>query len=98
MCLSSGFQSSAFAQVCRMNKSLYRLRQLFGVGFQNSPLLFLSVGLYNDDLLISSNNAIPIAKFKSYLHSCFHTKGLGPLKYLLGIEIANSKEDIYLSQ
>lgn len=60
--------------------------------------IFLCILIYVDDLWISGNNDASVTKFRSYLHSYFHMKDLGLLKYFLGIEIAHSKEGIYLSQ
>ncbi|WMV52865.1 hypothetical protein MTR67_046250 [Solanum verrucosum] len=34
---------------------------------------------------------------KSFLHTRFHTKDLGQLKYLLGVEVNRSKKGIFLS-
>ena len=39
-----------------------------------------------------------ISSLKSFLHSQFHTKDLGMLKYFLGIEVMRSKRGIFLSQ
>ncbi|GJU60033.1 retrovirus-related pol polyprotein from transposon RE2 [Tanacetum coccineum] len=39
-----------------------------------------------------------IKEFKAYLSECFHMKDLGSLRYFLGLEIARSKEGIYLYQ
>lgn len=41
--------------------------------------IFFYILIYVDDLLITSNNAVSTAKFKSYLYSCFHMKDLGSL-------------------
>ena len=58
----------------------------------------LYVLIYVDDLLIGGNDSDEIKKFKGYLSQCFHMKDLGPLKYILGIEVARSDAGIYLSQ
>ena len=42
---------------------------------------FLIVLIYVDDLIIAGNNPSRCAAFKSYLHTCFRIKDLGPLKY-----------------
>lgn len=54
--------------------------------------------MHVDDLLITGNSSSSFAIFKTYLHSCFHMKDLGPLKYILGIEIAYSSLGIYFCQ
>lgn len=58
--------------------------------------VFLCVLVYVDDLMITGNNLESLRKFKSHLSSCFHTKDLGPLKYFLGIEVAQNNQGIYL--
>lgn len=76
-------------------------------GFRQSPvdhLLFayrkdgihLYVLVYVDDLVIVGDHAPTIASFKTYLHSCFHMKYLGTLRYFLGIEIARNPEGLFL--
>ena len=39
-----------------------------------------------------------ISSLKSFLHSQFHIKDLGMLKYFLGIEVMRGKRGIFLSQ
>lgn len=45
--------------------------------------VILHVLVYVDDLIISGPDPATIARFKAYLHSCFHMKDLGTLKYFL---------------
>lgn len=59
---------------------------------------FLVVLVYVDDLLISGNDHTAILAFKTYLHTCFHMKDLGTLKYFLGVEVARSPTGIFLCQ
>ncbi|CAH9146720.1 unnamed protein product [Cuscuta epithymum] len=63
---------------------------------QGSAQLFILI--YVDDLIIAGNDSSAIARFKSYLHNCFHMKDLGFLKYFLGIEVARSADGIFLCQ
>ncbi|CAH9097621.1 unnamed protein product [Cuscuta epithymum] len=63
---------------------------------QGSAQLFILI--YVDDLIIVGNDSSAIARFKSYLHNCFHMKDLGFLKYFLGIEVARSADGIFLCQ
>ena len=39
-----------------------------------------------------------IVAIKKFLHSQFHRKDLGDLKYFLGIEVSSSKNGIFISQ
>ncbi|WVZ20882.1 hypothetical protein V8G54_008204 [Vigna mungo] len=54
--------------------------------------------VYVDDLIISGDDSEAIRQFKLYLHTCFHMKDLGRLKYFLGVEVARSPTRIYLCQ
>ena len=54
--------------------------------------------MYLDDIVITVSDSKDILSLKSFLHSHFHTKNLGMLKYLLGVEILRSKQGILLSQ
>lgn len=60
--------------------------------------LHIVVLVYVDDLIISGNDHDAIAKFKNYLHTCFHMKDLGKLKYFLGVEVSQSSTGIFLCQ
>ncbi|XP_072062294.1 uncharacterized mitochondrial protein AtMg00810-like [Arachis hypogaea] len=46
----------------------------------------------------SGNNGAAIQRFKEYLHTCFHMKDFGRLKYFLGVEVARSPTEIFLCQ
>ena len=50
-----------------------------------------------DDIVITESDSKGILSLKSFLHSQFHTKDLGMLKYLLGVEVMRSKHGILLS-
>lgn len=54
--------------------------------------------LYVDDLIVTSNNPLAIAQFKTYLGWYFHMKDLSFLKYFLGIEMARILSRLYLTQ
>ena len=54
--------------------------------------------VYVDDLVLTGNNNELCALFKAYLHKCFRIKDLGPLKYFLGIKVAQSEKGLFLCQ
>ena len=53
--------------------------------------------VYVDDIIITGDDKQGINDLKRYLQNSFRTKDLGKLRYLLGIEVARSKEGISLS-
>ncbi|XP_052117556.1 uncharacterized mitochondrial protein AtMg00810-like [Arachis duranensis] len=53
---------------------------------------------YVDDIVLTGNSISELAAIKSILHQHFQIKDLGPLKYFLGIEVAQSEKGICLSQ
>ena len=59
---------------------------------------FTALLIYVDDILITGNDPVSIAAIKKFLHSQFHLKDLGDLKYFLGIEVSSSKNGIFISQ
>ena len=54
--------------------------------------------MYVDDIIITSDDKKGIDDLKRYFQNSFRTKDLGKLCYFLGIEVAQSKEGIILSQ
>ena len=54
--------------------------------------------MYVDDIIITGDDLAGISSPKSFLHSRFHIKDLGMLKYFLGVEVMRSKRGIFLSQ
>ena len=54
--------------------------------------------IYVDDIVITGNDCAGISSLKLFMHSKFHTKDLGELKYFLGVEVSRSKRGIFLSQ
>jgi len=53
---------------------------------------------YVDDIVITGNDTIGISQLKEHLCRHFQTKDLGSLKYFLGIEVAQSKDGVVISQ
>ena len=54
--------------------------------------------VYVDDIVITGSDKLGIDKLKVFLQNHFQTKGLGTLKYFLGIEVARSKQGVNLCQ
>ena len=54
--------------------------------------------VYVDDIVVTGSDKEGMSKLKECLLSEFKIKDLGRLKYFLGIEVAHSKEGIFISQ
>jgi len=54
--------------------------------------------MYVNDIVITGNNVSRISQLKEHLCNNFQTKDLVSLKYFLGIEVVQSKEDVVFSQ
>jgi len=62
----------------------------------NNRVTILAV--YVDDIIITGDDTLEIARLKKNLSKEFEVKDLGQLRYFLGIEIARSPRGIVLSQ
>ncbi|RVW65068.1 Retrovirus-related Pol polyprotein from transposon RE1 [Vitis vinifera] len=90
--IKNAFLHGDLGLVCRLRRSLYGLKQSPRAWFGR----FSSV-VQEFDMLCSSDQD-DIQKLKQHLFTHFQTKNLGKLKYLLGIEIAQSSSGVVLSQ
>lgn len=54
--------------------------------------------MYVDDIILTGDDNVEIHKLKDQLKDEFEVKDLKPLKYFLGMEVARSKEGIFISQ
>ena len=77
-----------------MQKSKYD----HSVFYRNSSLGIIMLVVYVDDIVINGSDSKGISSLKSFLQSKFHTKDLGMLRCFLGIEVMQSKHEIFLSQ
>ncbi|XP_068638413.1 uncharacterized mitochondrial protein AtMg00810-like [Aristolochia californica] len=59
---------------------------------------FVTLLVYVDDIILTDPSSSVIAELKQFLHTQFKLKDLGCLKHFLGLEIAQSKAGIVLSQ
>ena len=58
---------------------------------------YIYLVVYVDDIVITGNDQDGITNLKQHLFKHFQTKDLGKLKYLLGIEVAQSSLGIVIS-
>ena len=56
------------------------------VFYKNSSSGIILLVVYVDDIVITGSDSKGILSLKSFLHSKFHTKDIGMLKYFLGVE------------
>ena len=77
-----------------MNKSKKDHSIFYKKSAAGNILLVVSV----DDIVITRNDHAGIFDLKAFMHSKFHTRDLGELKYFLGIEVSRSKKGMFLSQ
>lgn len=83
---------SSLADGFKQSKSDYTL---FIKQFANSIIVIL---VYVDDILIAGTHIHHISTTKQFLHSQFHMKDLGPIRYILGIEVDQVPQGFFLSQ
>ncbi|RVW76298.1 Retrovirus-related Pol polyprotein from transposon RE1 [Vitis vinifera] len=81
-------------QAFGMNKS----EKDHSVFYKKSAAGIILLVVYVDDIVITGNDHAGISDLKAFMHSKFHTKDLGELKYFLGIEVSRSKKGMFLSQ
>nr|GEX38224.1 hypothetical protein [Tanacetum cinerariifolium] len=116
-----GYTKATQGQVCKLNKSLYGLKQtskkwnqellkfLVTLGFIQSKhdyLLFVKTQgalftvalVYVDDILLTGNSIQDIKDIKLALDNKFTIKDLGLVRYFLGIELCNTKNETFLHQ
>ena len=61
------------------------------VFYKNSNYGIILLVVYVDDIVITGSDSKGILSLKSFVHSWFHTKNLGILKYFLGVKVMRSK-------
>ena len=54
--------------------------------------------IYVDDMIITGNDLSGIRELKDFLSQQFEMKDLGHLSYFLGLEIAHSTDELYITQ
>jgi hypothetical protein len=59
---------------------------------------FTALLIYVDDIILAGTTLTEFSRIKCILDTQFKIKDLGPLKYFLGLEVAQSREGISISQ
>ena len=89
--------------VCRLRRSLYRLKQTPRAWFEHlSSVITDARGrtlllLYVDDMIITGDDSQFIDFVKMRLSDKFLMSDIGPLHYFLGLEVSSTPDSIYLS-
>ncbi|XP_014511683.1 uncharacterized protein LOC106770383 [Vigna radiata var. radiata] len=86
---------------CKINKSLYGYKQAHvdhSLFIKSDASKFTTLIIYVDDIVLTGSSMHETAHIKQILHSHFHIKDLGLLKYFLGIEVAHLDARISLCQ
>ncbi|WJX66879.1 hypothetical protein P8452_51386 [Trifolium repens] len=122
MDIPPGFEDKFGSNVCKLNKSLYGLKQSPRAWFekftqsmkkqgyiqgQADHTLFTKFSphgkiailiVYVDDIVLTGDDIVEMAKVKEKLAVDFEIKDLGSMRYFLGMEVARSKDGIVVSQ
>jgi hypothetical protein len=81
--ISSGFQKSLFEATLYVKKI-------------NNDVLVIS--LYVDDLIVTGSNIQQVEEFKQKMMQVFEMTDLGLISFFLGMEIKQSKEEIFICE
>ena len=68
------------------------------VFYRHSSSLCIYLVIYVDNIVITGSDQVGIQKLKEHLHQHFQTKDLSRFRYFLSIEVAQSGNDISISQ
>ncbi|KAK2965726.1 hypothetical protein RJ640_025452 [Escallonia rubra] len=96
--MSHGDVNSSSGEENGFNKEdIGRLRSLLD-SLEKSKGGVTALIVYVDDIIVTRNDSDEKEALRKYLAKEFEIKDLGKLKYFLGIEVARSKEGIFVSQ
>ena len=76
-------------------KQLQKSKSDHSIFYENSSSGIILLVVYVDDIVITGNGSKGILSLNP-LHSQFHTKDLGMLKYFLGVEVMRNRKFCYL--
>jgi hypothetical protein len=66
------------------------------VFYRHSAQRCIYLIVYVDDVVLTGNYQYGILQLKQYLSNQFQTKDLGKFRYFLGIEVAQSKDSVFI--
>ncbi|GAU44842.1 hypothetical protein TSUD_400430 [Trifolium subterraneum] len=98
MSIPEGVHSSKPNQVSKLLKSLYGLKQTSRKWYEKLTSLLLKEGYSQSTATADYSILTEIERIKGILDAQFKIKDLGTLKYFLGLEVAQSREGITISQ
>lgn len=99
-----GLKQSPRAWFGRFTKAMVEMKYRQSQGDHTLFIKFSTSGkvtvliVYVDDIIVTGNDPEEISRLKGHLAKEFEIKDLGKLKYFLGIEVAHSKNGIFVSQ
>lgn len=70
----------------------------YSVFIKRQDQSFLILVVYVDDIIVAGNHLEATSNLKDFLHRQLKLKDLGPLKYLLGLEVARTSQGISVCQ
>ncbi|XP_024177774.1 uncharacterized protein LOC112183641 [Rosa chinensis] len=108
-CNFSGIEPESFEEVQNEGVWVKAMEEEISRGFQKSPSeptlyvykkagSILIVSLYIDDMIFTGNDENVIQQFKKDMMSTYEMNDMGLLHYFLGIEVSQSKDEIFISQ
>jgi len=74
------------------------VRQIIQLFYRHSRAGSIYLLVYVDDIVLTGNDNHAISQIKQNICHHFQTKALDKLRYFLGIEVAQSNNDIVISQ
>ena len=91
-----GLKQSPYAWFGKFNQAvetfdIKKNKSDHSIFYKNSSSSIILLIVCVDDIVITRSDSKGILSLKSFLHSQFHTKDLGMLKYFLGVEVMKSK-------
>nr|GEW29617.1 putative ribonuclease H-like domain-containing protein [Tanacetum cinerariifolium] len=91
-----GFQDPEFpVRVYKVEKAMYGLHQAPKAWHKGD---FILVQVYVDDIIFGSSNPPLCREFEALMHEKFQMSAMGELNFLLGLQVLQKKDGIFLSQ